>query len=381
MQMDFHYYATYCAAYMSGYTHDESCDIAYSAQFVDECSLTLLKKLKAPSAAATTQLQAELMDAGTDILSRQDMTRIWSSFHFLPRDLYAKKRWCSKLYKDKYRLICGPNGALLKETVELAKDKGIQAAGLAMHVLADTWAHRYFAGTPSLVINNTDYYFYEIYPDGSEKEIKFKHNPVVPDDVENGLYSCSIYQSSENSVMNLGHGRVGHLPDYSFCRYRYLPAWGGYKEILKDNPTDYWYAYRQMIYALKYLKNTGGEFMLDTYDGEAVKGYEAEIADIIITRRLNAADAWRSFGEKLSGRTIPAYSINQYQDEYTAAPCDKKQDTFLGRFFTAAINQKSMVTNRIFTSGNLLAGFSVAPKEKSELIGIFKGLKKAGGEK
>ena len=26
--------------------------------------------------------------------------------------------------------------------------------------------------------------------------------------------------------MNLGHGRAGHLPDYSFAHYRYQPAWG-----------------------------------------------------------------------------------------------------------------------------------------------------------
>ena len=57
MQEDFHYYATYCASYISGYSHEESLDIAYSAQFVDQCSRTLLAKIKAPSDAATTQLQ------------------------------------------------------------------------------------------------------------------------------------------------------------------------------------------------------------------------------------------------------------------------------------------------------------------------------------
>jgi hypothetical protein len=31
----------------------------------------------------------------------------------------------------------------------------------------------------------------------------------------------------------------------------------------------------------------------------------------------------------------------------------------IGRFILAALAQKSMVTNRIFRSGNLLAGFSI----------------------
>ena len=38
---------------------------------------------------------------------------------------------------------------------------------------------------------------------------------------------------------------------------------------------------------------------------------------------------------------------------------EEKEHTFLGRFFTAAIAQKSMVTNKIYSSGNRIAGFSV----------------------
>ena len=76
MNPDFHYYATYCAAILAGYSHEESLNIAYSDQFVDLCSETLLNKLKAPSAAATTQLQLELMDARTDIIGLQKITRI-----------------------------------------------------------------------------------------------------------------------------------------------------------------------------------------------------------------------------------------------------------------------------------------------------------------
>ncbi len=89
MQEDFHYYATYCAAYIAGYSHEESLEIAYSAQFVDCCTATLLKKNHAPLSAATTQLQSEMMEARTDLIGLQNITRIWASFHFLPYDLYA----------------------------------------------------------------------------------------------------------------------------------------------------------------------------------------------------------------------------------------------------------------------------------------------------
>ena len=38
MQLDFHYYATYCAAFLAGCSHEDSLSIARSAQF-DPCSL------------------------------------------------------------------------------------------------------------------------------------------------------------------------------------------------------------------------------------------------------------------------------------------------------------------------------------------------------
>ena len=355
--MDFHYYATYCAAFLAGYTHAESVRICTAAQLVDLCSRTLLQKLDAPQAAATTQLSMEMADARTDLLGLQDITRIWASFHFLPYDLYAQKKRCSRRYLNKYRLICRPNGALVVDTVELAKGAGPEAVGLAMHVLADTWAHSNFAGTPSLVINNTNYYFYEQLEDGSWRELRFRHSASAPDDLENGIYTTSLYQANENSVMNLGHGRAGHLPDYSFMRFKYLPAWGDYEEIVKDNPNDYLHAFCQMVEAMKYLRGEREDFAVERYDWDAVAPYEKEFRGIILPRRLNACEAWKAFGESLSGCAIPDFSLEALEREYLDA--EEKNETALGRFIHAALAQKSMVTNRIFKSGNMLAGFSV----------------------
>lgn len=368
MQKDFHYYATYCAAYLSGYSHEESLAICYSAQFVDLCSRTLLESLKAPRAAATTQLQLELMNARTDPVGLQDITRIWASFHFLPQNLYTERRNCSRRYLNKYRLICGPNGDLLVDTVNLAKGESLQAAGIAMHVLADTWAHRYFAGTPSLVINNTDAsYFYEQIPDGdgfTERPVVFRHRTSEPDDPDNSIYTSSIYQFNELSIMNLGHGRAGHIPDYSFIRYRYLPAWGDYEEIIKDNPADYEHAFRQMVYALNYLHGRGGAFEKETYDTDTVAPYMNEIREILRKRQLDSCTDWKALGEKLSGSVIEDFDLKKYQREYLNASPGEKESTFIGKFILAALAQKSMVTNKIFRSGNLLTGISVDFEQK-----------------
>lgn len=373
MQMDFHYYATYCAAILAGYSHSESQAIAYSAQFVDCCTRTILHKLHGPLQAATTQLQLEMMEARTDLVGLQDITRIWASFHFLPYDLYANPKKRSLVYKNKFRLICNPNGDLLVDTVELAKKGDLQAVGIAMHILADTWAHRYFAGTPSLVINNTDDSFEEIPSDGDDfpvRAIKFVHNPKSPDSIDKCTYTNSVYQGNENSIMNLGHARAGHLPDYSFIKYSYMPAWGGYAQVIKDNPKEYYMAFCQMVYAMKYLRGEYDGFEKDTYAYDVAELYRERIEAIISKRQLIANDDWAEFGEELSGNRIEDFDIEKYQAEYIEAKGEAKNETFLGKFFLAAMMQKSMVTNKIFKSGNLLAGFSVDYKNSK-----FKGIR------
>ena len=359
MQGDFHYYATYAASYLAGFSHEESQMIAYSAQLVDYCTATLLKKIGGPPSAATTQLTLELANAGADVLSLQNATRIWASFHFLPYDLYAKLPKRTQIYMRKYRLVCNPNGALLVDTVNLARGKGPQAYGIAMHILADTWAHRYFAGTPSLVINNAT----EFYDLLKNEPIKFSHNPVGAEDIDRSRYINTVFQSAESSIMNLGHGRAGHLPDYSFMKYQFLPAWDNYEAVVKDNPSDYYHAFCQMIYALKGLRGDGADFHTDTYDEEAVMPWRDEIMEILTTRALSAEPEWERFGEKLSGQRIEAFSTAKYEQEYISADAKGKPETFLGRFISAATAQKSMVTSKIFKSKSLLAGYCIDFKD------------------
>lgn len=358
MNKDFHYYGTYSAAILAGHTHEDALRIARSAFFVDLCTKPVLSSVGAPVEAATTMLAMEMADAGSDILSQQDVTRIWASFHFLPGDLYSQRKRCGRKYMEKYHLICKPNGDLLVDTVMRVKGKGSEWTGLAMHVLADTWAHQNFAGTPSRVINDTNYHFFEVLPDGSERPVKFHSNPAAPDDLEKGVFTNSMRQSNEISIMNLGHGRAGHLPDYSCMRYKYLPAWADYEEVLKDNPHDYMQAYRQMVYAMKFLKEEGeGEtFKKDTYDTVSVDPYQDSINEILLKRQTNDEEDWKAFAESLSGQKVPDFTPADYLEEYSKAPKEEKDDTPMGQFILAALSQKSMVTNRIYKSGNLLAG-------------------------
>ena len=139
---------------------------------------------------------------------------------------------------------------------------------------------------------------------------------------------------------------------------------GDYEEIVKDNPSEYYKAFCQMVYAMEYLKGSVPIFTLDTYATEAVAPWESEIRDILAKRQLDACEDWRALAERMAGQPVEDFDLEKYQAEYLSADHRGKDSTFLGAFFLAALAQKSMVTNAIFRSGNLLAGFSVDFAEK-----------------
>jgi len=354
MQEDFHYYATYCAAYLAGFSPEEAVEIGFAAAYVDFCTATMLKRLKAPISAATTQMNMEIADARTDIIGLMDITRIWASFHFLPYDLYAEKAHCSKRYLHRYRLICDSNGDLVVDTVMLAKGRSLPAMGLAMHVLADTWAHKYFAGTTSTVINSPTH-FIDL---NRNTKIEFHHSSSKADNLKDGVYNNAFYTMSETSIFSLGHGRAGHIPDYGYMRYSFMPSWADYKIFVKDNPSDYYSAFCQMLYAL-IIYHDGGTFEKNRYAEDVAEPYRNDIMNIINTQALMVNDEWREFATRLSGTDPGFFDVLRYNDEYINASEDKKDDTFLGKFILAALAQKSMVTAKIYQSGNPLAGYSI----------------------
>ena len=84
-----------------------------------------------------------------------------------------------------------------------------------------------------------------------------------------------------------------------------------------------------------------------------------EIQSILCKRQADACAGWKAFGEKLSGCVIDDFDVNRYRDEYLNAADSSKNDTVIGRFVLGAMAQKSMVTNRIYKSGNRTAGYSI----------------------
>ena len=228
MNKDFHYYGTYYAAIFAGYSRTDAEEIAWAAPMVDDFTeknfgstfgdqnvvYTCESLSESVSHILTTSDFRELTN---DEL--QKIRRIWIPFHFLPGNLkeellappYNFDVASAHYFADErnlvdFKCICMPNSelvdAMIKRVNGITSDNRNIAIGIAMHVMADTWAHHLFVGSPNYYINQV-------------KDVK---------DHLNEIDITTPRGASYYSVAYLGHGRIGHSPDYGFDDYSYRPG-------------------------------------------------------------------------------------------------------------------------------------------------------------
>lgn len=123
--------------------------------------------------------------------------------------------------------------------------------GARAHVIADTWAHQDWSAVNKAI--NT---YWDI--DGGLLEDQFyqriKYRYTDTDDWTRVHLSITNLKSNENFVAvpnatsYLGHGWMGHFPDFSFINYLYRPTWRPKKAdpIERNNPVEYRHAFLEL---------------------------------------------------------------------------------------------------------------------------------------
>lgn len=336
MDIDFHYYATYVAARVAGYTDKDAYTIAHAAQYVDvsDCSNVekdLLPDLVDPTPTIETNWKM------IKSFDKNESEAIWSSFHFLPGNLQDDKklnnrrtytgieRWGFGIsryddsHKRKFKLLCLPNSELSESMINdiitnhIDKPYYLHLVGIRMHVLADTWAHAYYAGTPSYWVNEAT--------DGA----------VVDIDGEsiNQLYLKDITPPASNSdsYSYLGHGRMGHLPDIPYMVYRYSSHWNNV-DIVKNNPIDYMYAFCQMVKAMQLIrynellkkgteaaeaKEAANTYLISSMQDGAVPANQVYISDKIKKLKIAVVKAVEAVEAKTAAKEI--LLLNEVEDD------------------------------------------------------------------
>ena len=366
MNKDFHYYGTYVAARLAGYDFESAQTIAHAAQYVDDSVPAMLDRccLEGLTPIPTSHSEAELKKASGGKAWNEnfldEIGRVWPVFHFLPGNLENKETYQGPLSdsgleanwdyddeaKEQFKLMCLPNSNLVKGIIDeliFGDSLTLHDVGIRMHVLADTWAHKYFSGVPAWFTNRSS--------DFKNLTAKLENPLEMPD----WLFYNSFYY--------LGHACAGHWPDYPFLKYQYKPKWRNEK-VTKDNPGDFLLAFKQLVEALRCIK-ANEEFKLDTYDGLKEGKNEEIIKQILDTQMHDQCDKWKRCipdievdGKKLE---IPAdYDTELWLTQARRTNSDPKNTDYY-KFNKAAIRHFDYVKNLLASKNVFIGGI---PKER-----------------
>lgn len=300
MNLDFHYYVTYHAACEAGFNRSEAKEIAWSAQMVDEMTLELIKERKLKECEYVLTCQ-NIMDNLWDNCSwlsdeknetLQKVRKIWVPFHFLPGNLpnepatlhySGKTTWSHLQYQDRderdFFCLCCPNSklaeAMINDTVQKANGRDcdidkLNLIGIRMHVLADTWAHQAFVGSPNYWINDVSGIVI-----GASDSVSQMKTPV----------GVSNYE-----ITYLGHGRIGHLPDYGYAQYSYQPRWSSIP-VNVNNTQRFLSAYNQMVEAMKCILENRNFTITNAASGVL----EEQVKDAITFYAQREEEIWKNW--------------------------------------------------------------------------------------
>lgn len=362
MKLDMHYYGTYWAARMAGFGHEEAEKIAWAAQSVDELNFKTADEHRLDTDEnflITTETLAENIDDALGLKSFEDekgevlqMIRgIWVPFHFLPGNFRAAQRteegYCanSQIIENErdlhdFQLLCRTNSEtvyrMLEHTAEmymknLKSDVGLYAIGVAMHVLADTWSHQDFVGSPASKINRVR----RVVISKEKKKIcEQKGHEELKEEIEENTNTLAAV----SDIAGLGHGPAGHKPDIAWLKYRYEPEWwpdsdSQYMEKREaNNPFRFKSALVQMIESMRYIREGISQDLTKDYKSLLEKkddfSIRMEVAINFIESRIfsvpkpNQWEEWSAFLEEKE---------KKYQN-YLGEPVQLKKYRFLGAF-------------------------------------------------
>jgi hypothetical protein len=349
VQIDFHYYATYCLARAAGLNKKSATTIATCSQFVDDSTKDELEGHPDGGLFRTIATAHH----GTDFknLDRKDQRHIWVPFHFLPGGLGDN-------FTEK--LVCRKDSIIAQEMMIHYFTKGyknfqLELIGIASHVYADTFAHYGFSGVSSRR-NRVD-----------SKTIKLKQseevvNAALGKNLTSWLKKYKtllpnirqvISDVGENVSGGLGHGAVSTYPDQPFLEWSFeyeFPEHHIIQQTTRNNPETFLEATEALYSYYREIPNRFAEDKTVT----KYKDIKKIIQQIINTpgNKIQRAALWNKaakegiFGTK---EEIPVYKqpiIKQHEYSKLSRSSDISS-TIAYRFSQAAIYHKYYILKEL----------------------------------
>lgn len=403
MDQDYHYFATYLAAMISGRNNDDASLIARAANYVDffneqrfrgywvfKKNGVQIAKVDYPRYTFQANISGQAVGA----------EGLWAAFHFLPGNYEVQKQYVKKLpdtivkemtegtfkkrdntsgddrtnhwrltrplsalsraiatdthllAKDGIREILF-HGTGLRDLIDKEKDKYIEErffkilTGIRAHVIADTWAHQDFTGVRSVV--NTYYDVEKLksktygikYKIPEKQEYTYtvlRHKGGHPfEDMPKGVFESA---PALGKLAYLGHGWMGHLPDYSFISYQYRPCWKkDYDVHDRNNPAVYFDAFYDILYFLYLAEGTEG----DQAPWRAIARNKDLIKKAITTvwshiskiPRVVSSDAWRTCIKEIVHQPPPPLNTFMETGDHAKLDGEEKIQFKAKQIFTA----------------------------------------------
>jgi len=229
-----------------------------------------------------------------------------------------------------------------QDKADIIKRFGLMLLGIRAHVIADTWAHQDWSAANNAV--NTywdiagdsfkdDFYQRIEYQDVGSEWTR-EHLSGVSSWITSWVTKDENLEAAPNYTSYLGHGWMGHLPDYSFAKYRYKPCWLKKEAppLERDNPMEYKHAFLELCSLFSLTK--GNEFQLADARDELTAAEEAfsspcQIANKKNNPRVHSAQQWIT---KMSSLNIeePVDCINVAEEPDSKAVLDGKVGTKSG---------------------------------------------------
>lgn len=193
---------------------------------------------------------------------------------------------------------------------KILKRFGLLLLGARAHVIADTWAHQDWCS-----VNNVINTYWDI--DNSFLNNQFSQNIEYQDISQEwkkvklsgltGTFFNKNLEAAPNQTSYVGHGWMGHLPDYSFIKYRYKPCWSpkSASPLERDNPTEYKYAFLELCSL--FSQANGSKFQPKNEESKLDAAQRAisspvEIADKNNSPRVYSSSKWK---DEMNKENIP----------------------------------------------------------------------------
>jgi hypothetical protein len=424
MDISFHYYGTYTAARLAGFNVDEATTIAYSAQYVDDSIAYFKRILNKGEYGLTIQpiatCQDPVMELGWSGFSGgfigpilEEMRKVWVPFHFLPgnyrsqasADLNWKMRlqrtnggvyagpknsgyifgwvWDPVISQKEFQHICLPRSplalAMVNRDPQRSKPEWLHKLGIMMHVYADTGAHMYHAGTPAWHVN-------EAYSDVMDQSVQLNerlnwaYGDWLACYMGKNVEACAPVGPTVRFPTYLGHGRMGHLPDYPWMCYKYLPYWYNATEnsgnwVIKNNPETYLNSFMDMILALQFQRGSITEFnygqneeLINSQIVELREQFSHELSTVkcILNTKPYKASSYKKLVDQMCLAWQDALNDDNCLGKYGGVPVKYDPDKWVNdvmaqktgientdyfKFHRAAIDHRDFVINSLSNEG------------------------------